>query len=104
MYKVTVEGVFAGYSDTAVFVRLHENGCFVPCDEAEAEGVCVKLPYEREDDEGNVVRTVEDVVLALEEGGLNGVEQTAELEQTNGSLMLTEAEAVVDILLGGSGE
>lgn len=41
MYKVTVDGVFAGYSDTAVFVRLHENGCYIPCEETEAEGVCV---------------------------------------------------------------
>ena len=37
MYKVTVDGAFAGYSDTAVFVRLHENGCLVPCEETEAE-------------------------------------------------------------------
>ena len=55
MYKVTVDGVFAGYSDTAVFVRLHENGCYIPCEETEAEGVCVKLPYEFQDDEGNTV-------------------------------------------------
>ena len=52
MYKVTVDGVFAGYSDTAVFVRLHENGCYIPCEETEAEGVCVKLPYEFQDDDG----------------------------------------------------
>ena len=39
MYKVTVDGVFAGYSDTAVFVRLHENGCYIPCEETEAEAV-----------------------------------------------------------------
>lgn len=104
MYKVTVDGVFAGYSDTAVFVRLHENGCYIPCEETEAEGVCVKPPYEFQDDEGNTVRTVEDIVFSLKEGGLSGIEQVAELEHASGPLMLNEAEAVVDILLGGSGE
>ena len=104
MYKVTVDGVFAGYSDTAVFVRLHENGCYIPCEETEAEGVCVKLPYEFQDDEGNTVRTVEDIVFSLTEGGLSDIEQVAELEHASGPLMLSEAEAVVDILLGGSGE
>lgn len=104
MYKVTVDGVLAGYSDTAVFVRLHENGCYVPCEETKAEGVCVKLPHEFEDDEGNTVRTVEDIVFSLKEGGLIGIEQVAELEHANGSLMLAEAEAVVDILTGGATE
>lgn len=104
MYKVTVDGALAGYSDTAVFVRLHENGCYIPCDETEAEGVCVKLPYEFEDDEGNTVRTVEDIVFSFEAGGLSGIEQVAELERTSGSLMLAEAEAVVDILTGGDTE
>lgn len=35
---------------------------------------------------------------------VSGIEQVAELEHASGPLMLNEAEAVVDILLGGSGE
>ena len=66
--------------------------------------MCVKLPYEFQDDEENTVRTVEDIVFSLKEGGLSGIEQVAELEHASGPLMLNEAEAVVDILLGGSGE
>lgn len=104
MYKVTVDGVFAGYSDTAVFVRLAENGCYIPCEEGYAEGVCVKLPAEHTDEEGSTVRTVEDVVFALTAGALIGTEQVAELEEVSGSLMLREAEAVVNILTGGSEE
>ena len=50
------------------------------------------------------IRTVEDIVFSLTEGGLSGIEQVAELEHASGPLMLSEAEAVVDILLGGSGE
>ena len=48
------------------------------------------------------MRTVEDIVFALTPGVLNGVEQVAELEEVSGSLMLDEAEAVVNILTGGS--
>lgn len=38
MYAVKKEGAFAGYADSIVLVRLHGNGCYVPCEEAEAEG------------------------------------------------------------------
>ena len=104
MFKVTVDGVFAGYSDTAVYVKVAENGCYVPCPAAEAGGVCVKLPYEHTDVEGNTVKTVEDIVFKFPGGKLLGIEQEAELEETSGSLMLDEAEEVVNILLGGTAE
>ena len=105
MYKVTVDGVLAGYSDTAVYVRLADNGCYVPCEEGYAAGVCVKLPAEHEDGEGNTIRTTEDVVFAFTPGALIGTEQVAELEEVSGSLMLEaagEAVAVLNILLGGN--
>ena len=38
MYAIKSGGKVVGYSDTVVYVRLHENGCYVPCDEAEAGG------------------------------------------------------------------
>lgn len=105
MYKVTVEGLFAGYSDTAVYVKLADNGCYVPCEAAEAGGVCVKLPYEHTDEAGNTVKTAEDIVFKLPGGApLLGIEQEAELEETNGSLLVEQAEEVVNILLGGSTE
>lgn len=104
MYKVTVEGVPAGYSDTAVFVKVARNGSYVPCDPAEAGGVCVKLPYEHTDEDGNTVKTVEDIVFRFPGGELLGIEQEATIEETSGSILLDEAEAVVNILLGGGGE
>lgn len=104
MYKVTVGGVFAGYSDTAVYVKVAGNGCYVPCEAAEAGGVCVKLPYEFTDDEGNTVKTVEDIVFTLPGGELLGIEQEAELEETNGSLVVGQAEEVINILTGGDSE
>lgn len=66
--------------------------------------MCVKLPYEHTDEDGNTVKTVEDIVFRLPGGELLGMEQEAEIEETSGSLLLDEAEAVVNILLGGGGE
>ena len=36
MYAVKKEGAFAGYADSIVLIKLHRNGCYVPCEEAEA--------------------------------------------------------------------
>lgn len=104
MYKVTVDGVFAGYSDTAVYVKVADNVSYIPCGAAEAGGVCVKLPYEHTDEDGNTVKTVEDIVFKLPSGELLGMEQEAELEETSGTLLIGQAEEVVEILLGGNGE
>ena len=38
MYAIKSGGKVVGYSDTVVYVRLHENGCYVPFDEAEPRG------------------------------------------------------------------
>ena len=99
MYKVTVGGVFAGYSDTAVYVKVAGNGSYVPCDPAEAGGVCVKLS-----EDGNTVKTAEDIVFKLPGGELLGMEQEATLEETSGTLLVEQAEEVINILTGGSSE
>lgn len=33
MYAVKQDGAFAGYADNIVLIRLHSNGCYVPCKE-----------------------------------------------------------------------
>ena len=40
MYKITQDSTFVGYADSIVLIKLHGNGCYVPCEEAEAEGFC----------------------------------------------------------------
>ena len=102
MYKVIVEGVFAGYSDTAVYVKVVGNGSYVPCDPAEAGGVCVKLPYECTDENGNTIKSTEDIVFKYQGGKLLGIEREAELEETSGALLIEQAEEVISILLGGN--
>ena len=101
MYKVTSGGEVIGYSDSVVFIRLHGNGCYVPCDVAEAEGVCVKLAVGFENEGGSVETRLEDFVYKFGEDGLNGVEPSGVLEPVSGALKLAEADRVVNILLGG---
>jgi hypothetical protein len=102
MYKITNDGAVVGYSDAVVFIRAHDNGCYVPCDVSEAEGVCVKLAVDVTDEDGNTSTRLEDFVYRFDEGGLLGVEPTAEIEPTSGALQLAAAEKVVEILLGGA--
>jgi len=105
MYKITSEGAVVGYSDTAVYIKLHENGCYIPCEKEEAEGFCVKTAIDFTDEEtGEEMTRLEDFVYRLTEDGLNGVEPMGELEDVSGTLMLAESDKVLDILLGGATE
>ena len=105
MYAIRSGGEVVGYSDTVVYIRLHENGCFVPCEKAEAEGFCVKTAIDRTDEETKETTTyLEDFVYALADGGLLGVEPVGSVENVSGTLMLAENDKVLDILLGGAAE
>ena len=52
MYIVTSEGTFAGYADRVIPIKLHQNGCYVPCEESEAEAFCAKMAVIITDKEG----------------------------------------------------
>ena len=52
MYAVKQDGAFAGYADSIVPIRLHGNGCYVPCKEDQAEGFCAKMAVIITDREG----------------------------------------------------
>ena len=105
MYEVRANNAVIGNSDTAVFIKVSDSGCYVPCERAEADGVCVKLPVDLTDEEtGAVIRTVTDTVFAFPGHQLHGDEPEAEIEAFFGSLALGEAQTVVDILLGGGAE
>lgn len=105
MYAIRSGGEVVGYSDTVVYVRLHENGCYVPCDAAEAEGFCIKTAIDRKDEEtGEATTYLEDFVYAFADGGLLGIEPVGSVENVSGTLMLAENDKVLDILLGGAAE
>ena len=103
--RIKSGGKVVGYSDTVVYVRLHENGCYVPCDEAEAGGFCIKTAIDRKDEEtGETTTYLEDFVYAFADGGLLGIEPVGSVENVSGTLMLAENDKVLDILLGGAAE
>lgn len=105
MYAIKSGGEVVGYSDTVVFIRLHENGSYVPCVEEEAEGFCVKTAIDRTDEEtGETATYLEDFVYALADGGLLGIEPVGSVEVVSGTLMLAENDKVLEILLGGASE
>ena len=104
MYAIKSGEKVVGYSDTIVYIRLHENGCYVPCDAAEAEGFCVKTAIDRTDEEtGETTTYLEDFVYAFTPGGLLGTKPVGSVESVSGAIMLAETEnakATVTALAG----
>ena len=100
MYKITQNGVFAGYADSIVLIRLHGNGCYVPCEEAQAEGFCAKMAVTVTDEEGNEYQVLSDMVFHLADHTLNGTEPEGSYEEMGAALPLTDAETAAKILLG----
>ena len=93
MYKVMQNGNLIGHSDEVVWIKLHRNGSYVPCPQAQAEGFCAKVAKTVTDPEtGEVFNTVHDTVYALTEGAMKGTEEVAYLEQTNGAVVILDTQ------------
>ena len=95
MYAVKQDGAFAGYADSIVPIRLHGNGCYVPCKEDQAEGFCAKMAVTITDEEGNEYRTLTDTVYRTEGRTMKGTEPVGTYEQQGAAVPLTEAEAAL---------
>ena len=79
MYAIKVDNEIAGYSDSFVYIRLHTNGCYVLCNEAEAEGICAKVAREYTDAEtGETVNGAQ--VVADKDSELKNAVSTGDLE------------------------
>ena len=100
MYAVKKDGAFAGYADSIVLIRLHGNGCYVPCEEAEAEGFCAKMAVTLTDKEGTEHQALSDTVFHLTGHTLKGTEPEGSYEEMGAALPLTDAENAAKILLG----
>ena len=100
MYAVKQDGAFVGYADSIVLIRLHSNGCYVPCKEDQAEGFCAKMAVTITDEEGNEYRTLTDTVYRTEGHTMKGTEPEGSYEEMGAALPLTDAETAVKILLG----
>lgn len=95
MYKITQTGVFAGYADSIVHIRLHTNGCYVPCTAEEADGFCAKLAVTLTDEDGAEQQTLQDTVFHLAGHALKGSEPEGSYEQMGAAVPLTEAETAL---------
>ena len=100
MYKITQNGAFAGYADSIVFIRLHGNGCYVPCKETEADGFCAKMAVTLTDEDGKEYQTLSDMVFRFAGKLLKGTEPEGSYEEMGAALPLTDAETAAKILLG----
>ena len=100
MYAVKQNGAFAGYADSIVPIRLHSNGCYVPCNEGQAEGFCAKMAVTITDEEGNEHQVLSDMVFHLADHTLKGTEPEGSYEEMGAALPLTDAETAAKILLG----
>lgn len=100
MYKITQNGAFDGYADSIVFIKLHSNGCYVPCKEEEAEGFCAKMAVTMTDEDGKEYQALSDTVFRLAGKLLKGTEPEGSYEEMGAAIPLTDAETAAKILLG----
>ena len=100
MYAVKQDGTFAGYAHNIVLIRLHGNGCYVPCEEADAEGFCAKMAVTLTDEDGKAYQTLSDTVFHFAGHTLKGTEPDGSYEEMGAALPLTDAETAAKILLG----
>ena len=100
MYKITQNSTFVGYADSIVLIKLHGNGCYVPCKETEADGFCAKMAVTLTDKDGKEYQTLSDMVFHLADHTLNGTEPEGSYEEMGAALPLTDAETAAKILLG----
>lgn len=100
MYAVKKDGAFAGYADSIVLIRLHSNGCYVPCEEDQAEGFCAKMAVTMTDEEGTEHQALSDTVFHLSGHTLKGKEPEGSYEEMGAAIPLTDAELAAKILLG----
>ena len=100
MYVVKQDGTFAGYADSIVLIRLHSNGCYVPCKEDQAEGFCAKMAVTIMDEEETERQVLSDMVFHLADHTMKGTEPEGSYEEMGAALPLTDAEIAAKILLG----
>lgn len=98
------EGVFVGYADSAVNIRLHKNGSYVPCADDEADGFCAKMAVPMKDEDGNEYHNLSDTVFCLAGHELRGTEPVGSYEEMGAAIPLTEAESAVGAVVALTGE
>lgn len=104
MYAISKEGAFAGYADSVVSIRLHENGSYAPCADDEADGFCAKMAVPMKNKSGNEYHGLSDTVFCLAGHELSGTEPVGSYEEMGAAVPLTEAENAVGAVVALTGE
>jgi hypothetical protein len=104
MYAVSKEGIFVGYADSVVNIRLHENGSYVPCADYEADGFCAKMAVPMKDESGNEYHGLSDTVFCLAGHELSGTEPVGSYEEMGAAVPLTDAESAKATVTALAGE
>lgn len=100
MYAIKSNNEIVGYADSFVYIRLHANGCYVLCNEAEAEGICAKIAKEYTDAEtGETVTQITDTVFRLTDNGLHGTEPKCEYELVSGAQVIANKDTEINNIL-----
>lgn len=100
MYEIKSNNEIAGYADSFVYIRLHTNGCYVLCNEAEAEGICAKIVKKFKNDEtGETITQIRDTVFRLTDNGLHGTEPKCEYELVSGVQVIANKDAEINNIL-----
>lgn len=100
MYAVTKSGTFDGYADSVVPIKLHTNGCYIPCREDEAEGFCAKVARELTMEDGESITATVDTVYCFNGKAMHGNEPIGSFEQIGGVAQLMNSENTVAALAG----
>lgn len=103
MYVITSNGE-TRYADSVIPIRLHGNGCYVPCDEADADGFCAKMSVPMKGEDGNEYHGLSDTVFCLAGHELSGTEPVGSYEEMGAAVPLTEAETAVGAVVALTGE
>lgn len=83
MYQIIKDNVVMAYVDQPVFIRRHENGCYVATSEEEAQGIAIQsVPYH---------------ILGREE--LPGAVETVMIVKIDGGIVLAEQKRAIDGLI-----
>lgn len=83
MYQIIKDNVVMAYVDQPVFIRLHENGCYVAASEEDAQGIAIQsVPYH---------------ILGREE--LSGSAATVIISKIDGGILVAEQKRVIDGLI-----
>lgn len=102
MYAVTKNEAFDGYADSVVPIKLHTNGCYIPCRENEADGFCAKVARELTTEDGESITVTVDTVYCFNGKAMHGDEPTGSFEQIGGAMQLMNSENAVTALVGTS--